>query len=285
MSVLCIDIGATNVLIGILDNDFEEIIEKKTANFFQNMENELEALKGKVEDESVYVATVGPIDKKKGLFYPPNLLENKIQILEPFENFFDKVNLINDCNAAALGEYVYGKTYTENLLYLTLSTGIGAGLIADGSLIQGATNNFAEVGHMKIADEGECGCGQTGHWESLCSGKNIPKLAEKEVGENFEDSKAFFEEYRRGNEALNVVMEKIIDYNNTAISNLINLYDPGHISVGGSMGLNQFDLLVEKERIKEKVIHKMPTIQKSSLGEKGVLQGLRAMVDKNNLSD
>ncbi len=286
MSYLCVDIGATNVLIGILGNDFKEIREKKTVNFLKNIENELKNLINKVDTERALVAAAGPIDKKEGVIYPPNLSQNKINIFEPFENFFDRVDLINDCNAAALGEYTYGNTSTENLLYITLSTGIGAGLIADGSLIQGETNNFAEVGHMKIADDGECGCGERGHWEALCSGKNIPKLVEREIDKRFESSKEFFEEYRKGNERLKVVLEKIVEYNATAISNLINLYDPGHISIGGSMGLEQFDLLVEKSknRIKEKTIYTMPTIEKSDLGEEVVLHGLRALADKNHIS-
>ncbi|MEF8832702.1 MAG: ROK family protein [Candidatus Thermoplasmatota archaeon] len=285
MSSLCVDIGATNVLIGILDDDFKEIKKESTSTFLQDIEKQLKDLGEEFTLEEALVATLGPIDEEQGLIYPPNLPEQKIQILEPFENFFDRIDLINDCSAAALGEYTYGKTSVENLLYLTLSTGIGAGIIADGSLIQGSTNNFAEVGHMKIAEEGECGCGMTGHWEALCSGKNIPKLAEKEVGRRFESSKAFFEEYRKGNERLKVVMEKVVDCNVTAISNLINLYDPAHVSIGGSMGLNQFDLLIEKgrERVKEKVICKMPTIEKSSLGKEVVLYGLKAISEKNQI--
>ncbi len=283
MRYLCVDIGATNVLIGILGKGFEEIREKRTVTFLNNIEKELENLKNKVDTERALVAAAGPVDKKEGSIYPPNLPQNKIYISKHFENFFDHVDLINDCNAAALGEYTYGKSSAENLLYITLSSGIGAGLIADGSLIQGENNNFAEVGHMKIADEGKCGCGETGHWEALCSGKNIPKLAEREIDSRFESSKEVFEEYRKGNERLKVVLEKIIEYNATAISNLINLYDPGHISIGGSIGLKQFDLLVKKskKRIKEKTIYAMPTIEKSSLGEEVVLHGLRVISDKN----
>jgi len=285
MAALCVDLGATKTLIGILDRDFEEIRKKRTMKFLKNIEDELKDLTKKATLERALVAAAGPIDKKEGVIYPPNLPKHKVQILRPFENFFDRVVLINDCNAAALGEYTYGKVSVENLIYLTLSTGIGAGVIADGSLIKGATNNFAEVGHMKISDEGRCGCGQKGHWEALCSGKNIPKLAEKEVGERFKDSKAFFEEYRRGNEKLEGLIEKVIDYNAIAISNLINLYDPSHISIGGSMGLNQFDLLVEKgkEKIKERTLHKMPTIERCSLGEEAVIQGLRAISEKEKM--
>ncbi len=285
MSTLCVDLGATKTLIGILDKDFEEIRKKRTVKFLQNIEDELKDLTKKVALKRALVTAAGPIDKEEGFIYPPNLPKNKVQILRPFENFFDRVVLINDCNAAAVGEYTYGKASVENLIYLTLSTGIGAGVIADGSLIKGATNNFAEVGHMKISDEGRCGCGQKGHWEALCSGKNIPKLAEKEVGRKFKDSKAFFKEYRKGNERLKAVMEKVINYNASGISNLINLYDPAHISIGGSMGLNQFDLLVEKgkERIKERTIYKMPTIERSRLGEESVLQGLRAISENEQI--
>ncbi|MFP4001769.1 MAG: ROK family protein [Candidatus Natronoplasma sp.] len=281
MSSLCIDIGATKVLIGILNDDFEEIIEKYTEKFLHNIEKEIEILSNKVDSERAFIAAAGPVDEEKGVIYPPNISKDKIHITKRFGSLFDQTILINDCNAAVLGEYNYGIASVENLIYLSMSTGIGAGVIADGSLIRGSTNNFAEVGHMKIAEEGKCGCGRIGHWEGLCSGKNIPKVAEKEIGEHFEGTKEVFEKYIEGDERVKAVLDRVIDYNSTAISNLINLYDPAHISIGGSMGLNQFDVLIDKDKIKKEVIYNMPSIEKSSLGKEAVLYGLKSILKKD----
>ncbi len=283
MSSLCVDIGATKVLVGVLNEDFESKKRYETRYFLNNLEKELIDIKKKNEIEKVVIATAGPLDKERGFIYPPNLPDDRIQILKPFERSFEEVSIINDCHAGVVGEYEYGDSSAEDLLYLTLSTGIGAGFIANGSLVRGHTDNFAEVGHIKIDDVGKCGCGGVGHWEALCGGKNLPKLAEKITDVHFESAQKLFEQYRNGNQELQPVIDQILEYNITALTDLIHVYDPGHISIGGSIGLNQFDLIIERglDRLDENTIYRTPDIEKSVLGNEVVLKGLKALVKKS----
>ena len=98
---------------------------------------------------------------------------------EPIRNYFKVRTLVaNDCVAAVWGEYLLGtgRGY-DNLVYITLSTGIGAGVIVDGHLLLGKDGNAHEVGHLVIDYRGiKCGCGGIGHWEAYASGRNLPNL-------------------------------------------------------------------------------------------------------------
>ncbi|MBS3817501.1 MAG: ROK family protein [Candidatus Thermoplasmatota archaeon] len=287
MAYLCLDIGATKTLVGILEEEFKSIEEIETKNFLRDREEKIREWSQIENFDEVAVATAGPIGEEGRTIRPPNLPQDEIPIGEEFQEFFDKVEVINDCHAGALGEYVYGSAKTEHLVYLTMSTGIGAGVIDEGELVQGWNGNFAEVGHMKISDHGECGCGAVGHWEALCSGKNLPKIAESMVGERFDKAEQIFDRYREGNEKLEPLIEKVKEYNAAAISNLINLYNPEHISIGGSVGLNQFDLIIpsSEEKIRKNSINDLPNIEKCSLGEEVVLKGLKALIKKGREGD
>lgn len=283
MSSLCVDIGATKVLVGILDGDFKSKKRYDSRYFLDNLERESDVLKNENDIDRVLIATAGPLDRERGFIYPPNLPDEKIQILKPFENNFGDVTIMNDCHAGVVGEYEYGNVSTENLLYITLSTGIGAGAVIDGSLMKGETYNFAEVGHIKLDDVGRCGCGGTGHWEALCGGKNLPKMAKRVVNKDIDSAEELFKRYRDGDQELQHVINQILEYNVTALIDLIHVYDPGHISIGGSIGLNQFDLIVQRgiEKIKKRTLYQTPTIEKSDLGNEVVLQGLKAVWKEN----
>ncbi|MEF8873565.1 MAG: ROK family protein [Candidatus Thermoplasmatota archaeon] len=279
MAYLCLDLGATKTLVGILEKEFKSIERMETKSFLEAREKKIREWSRRGDIDEVAIATAGPLGEEKKVIVPPNLPQNRIPIGKEFQTHFDKVEMINDCHAGALGEYVYGSSGVEDLIYLTISTGIGAGVIADGELIQGWNGNFAEVGHMKIAEHGECGCGALGHWEALCSGKNLPGLAESMTGESIDDTEQLFQEYRQGNENLEPLIEKVQEYNAIAISNLINLYNPESILIGGSVGLNQFDLIIEEENeiIERNAINEVPGIRKASLGDEAVLAGLKAI--------
>jgi glucokinase len=96
--------------------------------------------------------------------------------------------LENDANLAALGEWRHGAAQgTQNMIYLTISTGIGGGAIVDGKLLRGARGMAGELGHMTVQTDGsECGCGQRGHLEAIAAGPAIARnvLQRLEMGEN-----------------------------------------------------------------------------------------------------
>src|SRR5512136_1612170 len=119
------------------------------------------------------------------LFSSPNLpglcnvlLRDIIQ-----ERLGKKTFLINDADAAALGEFYFGAARgARNFIYVTLSTGIGGGIVIDGKIYSGAIGTAGEVGHMTIDDNGPvCNCGNRGCWETLASGTSLAKEARKRI--------------------------------------------------------------------------------------------------------
>ncbi len=90
------------------------------------------------------------------------------------EKFNRPVFMQNDANGAGLAEYLFGACKGKDLIYLTMSTGIGAGIVLNGKVLSGTNDLGGEVGHMTLDLNGPlCGCGKTGCWESYCGGKNL----------------------------------------------------------------------------------------------------------------
>lgn len=124
----------------------------------------------------------GPLDSKKGIINcPPNLPDwDGVPIVKIFEEHFGvKTRVQNDANACAVAEWKFGAGRgTENMIFLTFGTGMGAGLILDGRLYSGTTDLAGEVGHIRLADDGPVGFGKAGSFEGFCSGGGIARTAE-----------------------------------------------------------------------------------------------------------
>ena len=132
--------------------------------------------------EGIGIGAPGPLNSHTGVVYdPPNLpgWEN-VPVREIFrQQFHVPIFVENDANAAALGEYMFGAGRgSRDMVYLTISTGIGGGVIADGKLLEGASGTAAELGHMSIDWRGErCNCGNIGCLERIASGTAIARHA------------------------------------------------------------------------------------------------------------
>ncbi len=124
----------------------------------------------------------GPLDSKKGTINcPPNLPDwDNVPICDIFrEHFGLRPNLQNDANACAVAEWKFGSGKgTDNMVFLTFGTGMGAGLILDGRLYSGTNDMAGEVGHIRLADKGPEGYGKEGSFEGFCSGGGIKRLGE-----------------------------------------------------------------------------------------------------------
>lgn len=130
------------------------------------------------------IAAPGPLDNRTGVIYsPPNLPEwESIPLRDLFVDHFHVPTCVeHDANAAAWGEYLFGAGRgCKHMVYLTVSTGIGGGVIIDGKMVEGATGTAGELGHMTIDWQGErCTCGNYGCLESLSSGTAIARQAQE----------------------------------------------------------------------------------------------------------
>jgi glucokinase len=184
----------------------------------------------------VAIGAPGPVEPKTGmLINPPNLGDahdwHNVPITEMLSAELDcPVQLQNDANLAGLGEFHQGAGRgTRDMVYITWSTGVGAGVVADGRLVEGAHGSAGEVGHMIIDPNGPlCGCGQRGCVEAICSGTNI----EKRYGASAQE---LLQAARDGDERGIRVADEMATAMGIALINVSNLYDPEVIVIGGGV--------------------------------------------------
>ncbi|MBI2505294.1 MAG: ROK family protein [Candidatus Latescibacteria bacterium] len=157
----------------------------------------------------------------------------------------------NDANAGGLGELVFGVGQgCRHLVYLTISTGIGGGIIIDGQVYRGANGQAGELGHLPILPEGpECDCGNQGCLEALCSGKSIGRRAEEAVvrqpargaelrrlaGAGPLSAEVVFKAARQGDELARELVEETCLYLGMGLATLINILAPEMIVLGGGV--------------------------------------------------
>ncbi len=249
--------------------------------------------------EAIGVGSIGPLRMAEGCVAgAPNLPFREIPIVKPLKDEFHvPVRLINDCSAAALGEHLYGGGRgIDNLVYVTLSTGIGGGVIVDGHLLRGKDGNAHEVGHLTIDPNSElvCGCGCRGHWEAYCGGENMPNFARlllrgREVGGSLLGmvegdpsrltAEAIFRAAGLGDPTALWIVERVGEVNAVGFADIVNLYDPELITVGGSIALRNRELILRpiEQGISRHLINRKPEIRITPLGEDAVLYGALAL--------
>jgi glucokinase len=138
-------------------------------------------LEGMSAPRAVSVSVGGPLDIERGILYaPPHLAAwgeapLKARLAEALEL---PVYLEHDGNAGALAEFTFGAGCgARNMVFLTMGTGLGAGLILNGQIYHGSSDMAGEVGHVRVADDGPVGYGKAGAWEGFCSGSGLVNLA------------------------------------------------------------------------------------------------------------
>jgi glucokinase len=193
-----LDIGGTKCAVVVGDNHFNILrkvqFETRTERGYHEILNEfhqhIEELFLEFPKENlkrIGISCGGPLDSKAGVIYsPPNLPGwDNVPIVEIFSKKYGAPAAIqNDANACALAEWLMGAGKgTENMVFLTFGTGMGAGLIINGRLYAGTNDLGGEVGHIRLAKDGPVGFGKAGSFEGFCSGGGIAQLANKVVSE------------------------------------------------------------------------------------------------------
>jgi glucokinase len=191
-SILAVDFGGTNIRVARFDNGqppaqaqikTPTIAEEGPEAVLQRLKDSIaQLLPESTSDLRIGIGAPGPLDPYRGVvFSAPNLPGwTEIPLQQIIEDEFDTpVFLGNDANLAALGEWKFGAGRgARNLVYLTISTGIGGGVIVDSRLLLGAHGLAAELGHLTIDPHGPiCGCGQVGHIEAIAAGPAIARRA------------------------------------------------------------------------------------------------------------
>ncbi|MBE6071559.1 MAG: ROK family protein [Clostridium butyricum] len=282
-----IDIGGTNLRAAIISKEGEVIDTFKTANEVTsgaeyNLNKLVDCIKNQwkeYEFEKVGVGAPGPLDLKAGrILNPPNLKGwenfNIKEYLSEKLNLPVKVN--NDANVAGLAEAVVGAAKeAESVFYITISTGVGGGLILDKKIINGAHSQAAEIYNMIINEDEYVQPGlNKSSLEGQCSGVNIARIASPRKNKQL-STKEVFDLYNSNDEEITSIIEKWIDNISIGIANIISVVDPEVIVLGGAVPINNSFLIPKiAEAVKGKVADlSMVDIRVAEIGDNAGLIG------------
>jgi glucokinase len=274
--VVGVDLGGTKILAGIVDEHggIGETVEVPTPGSSQSAL--VDALVGVVEQlrtpevEAVGFGVPTRVDRRTGVAIGAvNIPLHRLSLRDELGSRVGlPVGAANDASAAALAELRFGAGRgAENLVMLTLGTGVGGGVVIDGSLYQG----WAELGHMVIVVDGDpCfgSCRGRGHIEAYCSGTAADHVAARELG----DGATAHDLVRQRHPAL----ERIGHYLGAAVGSLVNVFDPEVVVVGGGFGYAAGELLLEPARpvMRREALDPGGDQVRLVLGELGATSGL-----------
>lgn len=321
--IMGVDIGGTKIKEALYSDNavmldhsiFSTQAEHAWPDTVKKLINNIRAIliknKVKVADlESIGVVAPGPLDIATGVILkPPNLPGwRNVPLKEILEHEFKcPVKLDNDANVGALGELYFGAGKNNNdLVYITISTGIGGGIIIDRKLYRGWNSLAGEVGHFTIDPAGPiCRCGQVGCLEAFASGPSLvrqmkEKLKDKSdpiFGEVVEDDLEHFstrdvlKAARKGSSLANEVLEVAIKYLALGISIVNYIVNPEKFILGGGViQTDQADELIIKPLVKklQEICRYKPFVTpvvKALLGYDSVIWGCYALAKSAIPSD
>ena len=261
-----IDLGGTNIVAGIVDDDFNIVAKasRKTnapRKDFEIVDDMVAAVNDalskcglKLDDISEFgVGSPGSIDTKTGeVIYANNLNFYNVKLADLlFERTGKKFYIANDANAAAYGEYIAGAGKgTESFVMITLGTGVGGGIVLDGKILSGFNGAGAELGHTVIQMNGErCTCGRNGCFEAYASATALINQTKQAMARypksvmwelcgndiNAVNGLTSFDAMRKGDIAGTDVVNNYITYLSVGIANLINTFQPEVFCIGGGV--------------------------------------------------
>lgn len=249
---------------------------------------------------AIGIGCAGPIDFETGaLLVPPNMPVSWHHF--PIQSFVEKetglaVVVENDANAAAVGEHLYGagRGYTD-LVYLTISTGIGGGIIADNKLV----HRLGEAGHITVQPDGDqCGCGARGCLEAMCSGTAIARRARRFlstgessllrelVGDGGDvTAETVVSALKAHDELAEKIWRETIRFMAIGIGSIMALLAPQAVILGGGVSAGAGELLLAplREELQQRVLIIPPALViQAGLGTDSVLYGALALASREH---
>jgi glucokinase len=303
---VAVDIGGTQMRAASYTQDRLEPIKQKKIPTLASEPGGLDRLISVIEAvlpdnepvSAIGLGSPGPLDPHTGyLLAPPNNPEwHNFPLAPNVEKHFGvKTYLDNDANLAALGEYRFGAGKGHHdVLYFTVSTGIGAGVIIDDRLLQGYHGLAAELGHVIVDPDGPpCSCGFNGHLEAFSSGPAIVKyvLGELEAGARSSltrtkslNARDVAEAANNGDELAIKAYRRAGEYLGIGVASFLHAFDPSIVIFGG--GVSQVGSLLFdpfNESLKQRVFHPRYleglVITRAELGDDAGLLGARALAE------
>lgn len=294
-----IDIGGTDTKIGLVDvnqqllastvipteaeTGAEAVIKRIGEAVLALMEKEQIAMDQCI---GVGVGVPGTVDRKAGMvLYSNNIRWEKVALAEQLSAYLPvPVQVANDADCAALGEAASGAARDyQDVVMLTLGTGVGGGIILDGKIYEGGRMGGCELGHMVIVENGEpCTCGRKGCLEAYASATALRKVSEKKLGKSMEPDK-IFRMAEEGDEAAKEIVEDYIRKLGTGIVNIVNIFRPQALLLGGGIAAQGEVLLSPiREMVKTGCFGgahgELPEIRAAELGNRAGMIGAANLV-------
>ena len=302
---VAVDIGGTQIRVALYPEDGIEPLKKKIIATHVGNEKPEDRLNDLIAElwpedggvERIGIAVPGPVDPKKGIVYKAPNIGSWLEF--PLGGVVEKRHktptiIGNDANLAALGEWKHGAGVGHHdLIYLTISTGIGGGFIIDDRMLVGSHGIAGEVGHITVLPDGPmCGCGHRGHLESVSSGTGIANYVERRLKEGAKSSlslspekptsRMIAEAAKNGDALALEAFEIAGTFLGRAIADLLHIFNPTVIVLGGGV-TNAGDILMNpvKKAIEESIMtpayNQNLEIHFAKLGDQAGLVGALAL--------
>ena len=303
-----IDLGGTNIAVGVVNETYEIVAlhsvptgaSRPAAEVIRDMGDAVEAALAKAgvsiaECQSIGVGSPGTCDSEKGVVARAyNLGWFDVPVCAMLQQRFGiPVRLSNDANCAALAETVAGAAIgCENMVLITLGTGVGGGIIIDGKIYAGMRSAGAELGHMLLVLDGEqCTCGRRGCWETYASATALIRQAQQAAADHPESllaqageitGLAVFQAADQGDSVAQSVIDRYCVYVAAGFTDLVNSLAPEMILLGGGISRQGERILAP---IREYVVGNcfgqkdgaMPVIKAAKLGNEAGIIGAAAL--------
>lgn len=294
-----IDIGGTTTKIGLVD-----IHQKLIASTVMdtNAKRPAEEVIGEIatrtldllEDQGIAmdqcigagIGVPGTIDSKKGMVkYSNNIQWENVDLVKIMGQYLPiPIRIGNDADCATLGEAVAGAgKECQDVIMLTLGTGVGGGIILDGKIYEGKGLGGSELGHMVIVENGEaCTCGRKGCLEAYASATALMREAKKATGEDL-TPREIFEAAKAGDSKLQQVVKDYIGKLGTGIVNIVNIFRPQLVILGGGISAQEEELLPPlREMMKTGCFGgekgELPEIERAALGNEAGMIGAASLL-------
>ncbi len=282
--ILALDIGGTQLRLAAFPNNSTTPLRTQRIPTQCPGESAYERLTGLLDsswpDEpvaAISAACPGPLDPERGIILSTPNIPGWINfpLVEMLSSRYKvPVFLGNDANLAALGEWKYGAGRGhDNVLYLTISTGIGGGVICGGRLLTGAHGMAAELGHLTIQPDGPlCACGQPGHLEAISSGTGIARYVKEQIALGRRSALSGLTQFgareiaaaaSKGDELSLEAFSQAGKWLGLAVANYLHIFNPSVLIFGGGVSQSG-DLLFDP----------MKRTMAQSVMDQGYLDGL-----------
>ena len=264
-----IDLGGTNIAIGLVNEDGKVVAKDSTPTLAPRDYKEIIADMAKLSDklmkesgltmadiQGVGIGSPGSIDSKNGVVIAAhNLKWYNVPVIDELKKYFKDIPVAieNDANAAAYGEYVATASDTNSFVAVTLGTGVGGGIVLNKKIYRSINGMGAELGHLIINEDGvQCSCGTKGCWEAYASITALVNQTKAAIAAHPESSMAkdekisgrtSFNAAKAGDPVAQQVVDNYIKHIATGIINLINIFAPEVLVIGGGIS-NEGDYLL-----------------------------------------